>query len=107
MTDSGLHKCSVCGKEVELEGGLHIWATKNPDKFRCEECRAAGKFANGKGGAPATKKSSSAGTAKKAIEAKMFRQAFDELMAEFKDDFDTVSPFMGGWVSTLVINRSK
>ena len=31
-------KCAECGKEVEFDGGLAVWASKNPDKVRCEEC---------------------------------------------------------------------
>lgn len=104
--------CCDCGKEVELEGGLLGWAKKNPDKFRCPDCQSK-RYANGK--APTSKKADgkSAGaskkefTPKKEINAALFRQAFDELRAEFADVAEEVAPYMGGWVSTIVINRSK
>ena len=37
----------------------------------------------------------------------MFRKAYDELKAEFADELDSVKEYLGGWTSTLVINRSK
>ena len=45
--------------------------------------------------------------AKKPIDATMFRKAYDELKAEFADELDSVKEYLGGWTSTLVINRSK
>ena len=45
--------------------------------------------------------------AKKPIDATMFRKAYDELRAEFADELDSVKEYLGGWTSTLVINRSK
>lgn len=99
--------CTDCGKEVEYEGGLAMWAKKNPDKVRCAEC--FDKFKK----APAAKKSTGktesgySSSQKKSIDAKMFKQAFDELRAEFADDLDAVKEYLGGWTSTLVINRSK
>lgn len=117
MTDNNAKEkvpCCDCGKEVELEGGLLGWAKKNPDKFRCPDCQTK-RYANGK--APAGKNSGASKTAtasakkeftpKKEINATLFRQAFDELRAEFADVAEEVAPYMGGWVSTIVINRSK
>lgn len=103
--------CIDCGKEVEYEGGLAMWAKKNPDKVRCADC--FDKYKNGAAKkAPAAKKStgkteSGYSSQKKPIDAKMFKQAFDELRAEFADDLDAVKEYLGGWTSTLVINRSK
>lgn len=102
-------KCAECGKEVEFDGGLAVWAAKNPDKVRCEECHNK-KFAK-KTGATATKKEfkpkEGSAPTKKPIEASMFRKAYDELRAEFADELDSVKEYLGGWTSTLVINRSK
>lgn len=101
-------KCAECGKEVEFDGGLAVWASKNPDKVRCEECHNA-KFAK-KGGASSAKKefkSKAEAPAKKPIDAAMFRKAYDELRAEFADELENVKDYLGGWTSTLVINRSK
>ena len=107
--------CIDCGKEVEYEGGLAGWAKKNPDKVRCKECFDKHKSGYAKKGtasttakAPAKGSGKSAETSgKKPIDAKMFKQAFDELRAEFADDLDSVKDYLGGWTSTLVINRSK
>lgn len=105
--------CIDCGKEVEYEGGLAGWAKKNPDKVRCKECFEKHKSGYAKKGnatttkAPAKKSEGGCTCQKKSIEAKMFKQAFDELRAEFADDLDSVKDYLGGWTSTLVINRSK
>ena len=103
-------KCAECGKEVEFDGGLAVWASKNPDKVRCEECRNK-KFAKKSGTAASTKKEfksrDAQAPAKKPIDAAMFRKAYDELRAEFADELDSVKEYLGGWTSTLVINRSK
>ena len=51
MTEKEKVACAECGAEVELEGGLLVWAKKNPDKFRCPECQKkkyANKIAEGK-----------------------------------------------------------
>ena len=106
--------CIDCGKEVEYEGGLAGWAKKNPDKVRCKECFDKHKSGYAKKGtastttkAPAKKSEGGCTCQKKPIDAKMFKQAFDELRAEFADDLDSVKDYLGGWTSTLVINRSK
>ena len=103
-------KCIDCGKDVEYEGGLAGWAKKNPDKVRCKECFDKHKSGYAKKSpttakAPAQTKTCSC--FKKDISASMFKQAFDELRAEFADDLDSVKDYLGGWTSTLVINRSK
>lgn len=105
--------CIDCGKEVEYEGGLAGWAKKNPDKVRCKECFDKHKSGYAKKGTTSTTAKKTPAKAdgctcqKKAIDAKMFKQAFDELRAEFADDLDSVKDYLGGWTSTLVINRSK
>ena len=102
-------KCAECGKEVEFDGGLAVWASKNPDKVRCEECHNK-KFAKKGGtttGAKKEFKSKAEAPVKKPIDASMFRKAYDELKAEFADELDSVKEYLGGWTSTLVINRSK
>ena len=102
-------KCAECGKEVEFDGGLAVWASKNPDNVRCEECHNK-KFAKKGGATTGVKKEfkpKSEASAKKPIDAAMFRKAYDELKAEFADELDSVKEYLGGWTSTLVINRSK
>lgn len=102
-------KCAECGKEVEFDGGLAVWASKNPNKVRCEECHNK-KFAK-KGetttGAKKEFKPKAEAPVKKPIDAAMFRKAYDELRAEFTDELENVKDYLGGWTSTLVINRSK
>lgn len=103
-------KCAECGKEVEFDGGLAVWASKNPDKVRCEECHNK-KFAKKDGATTGAKKKFDPKCAetsgKKTIDATMFRKAYDELRAEFADELENVKDYLGGWTSTLVINRSK
>ena len=101
-------KCAECGKEVEFDGGLAVWASKNPEKVRCEECHNKKFAGKAKPGAPKKEfKPTASATPKKPIDAAMFRKAFDELRAEFADELDEVKEYLGGWTSTLVINRSK
>lgn len=102
-------KCAECGKEVEFDGGLAVWASKNPEKVRCEECHNKKFAGKAKAGSAPKKefKPAAAATPKKPIDAAMFRKAFDELRAEFADELDDVKEYLGGWTSTLVINRSK
>jgi len=115
MADTEKFTCIDCGKEVEYEGGLAGWAKKNPDKVRCKECFEKHKSSYAKRGtstsgtakAPAKKSEGGCTCQKKPVEAKMFKQAFDELRAEFADELDSVKDYLGGWTSTLVINRSK
>lgn len=102
-------KCTECGKEVEFDGGLAVWALKNPDKIRCEECHNK-KFAKKGGAITGVKKEfkpKAETPVKKTIDAAMFRKAYDELRAEFADELENVKDYLGGWTSTLVINRSK
>lgn len=110
MADTEKFTCIDCGKEVEYEGGLAMWAKNNPDKVRCKDCFDKHKSSYAKK-SPAKGTGKSAETSgksnKKEIDAKMFKQAFDELRAEFADDLDSVKDYLGGWTSTLVINRSK
>ena len=82
-----IRKCEACGKEFEARGE---WQKV------CLDCFKAGH---------APKPESKA--AKKPIDATMFRKAYDELKAEFADELDSVKEYLGGWTSTLVINRSK
>lgn len=98
-------KCSVCGKEVEYDGGLAVWASKNPDKVTCPECHAKKK----EGAAAKAKEVGASKTAysKPALTAKQFKKVYDEFKAEFADIMDEVSPFLGGWVSTVILNSVK
>lgn len=111
MADTEKFTCIDCGKEVEYEGGLAMWAKNNPDKVRCKDCFDKHKSSYAKKspakGAGKDQQENKIKSSKKEIDAKMFKQAFDELRAEFADDLDSVKDYLGGWTSTLVINRSK
>lgn len=98
-------KCAVCGKDYEVDPKWEAWLAKNPEKAQCNDCRKAA-FEK-KDTKPAAK--ASGGFTKKSgkITAKMLRQAYDEVKAEFADCLDEVMPFVGGWTSTIAINNSK
>lgn len=93
-------KCEACGKEFEARGE---WQKV------CIDCFKAGHApkAESKSTKREFKPKSEAQTPKKTIDAAMFRKAYDELRAEFADELDAVKDYLGGWTSTLVINRSK
>lgn len=107
MADKGVVKCANCGKEVELEGGLYVWATKNPDKYKCSDCMASKTKSSGAAKKSTAKAKEDTRVPASEIKAEMFRKAYDEIMAAFSDIAEEVSPFVGGWVSTVVINRTK
>ena len=37
----------------------------------------------------------------------MFRDAYEEIKEQFEDILPEVKDFIGGWVSTIVINRMR
>jgi len=92
--------CEKCGKEFEARGS---WQKV------CLDCYKAGGTATAKAAttskASTTKASST--TTKGVVSAEMFRKAYDELVAEFSDIHEDVKEYLGGWTSTIVINRSK
>lgn len=88
--------CEKCGKEFEARGD---WQKV------CLDCYKAGTKAEKK---PAATTSSKSNYTKKAeVNAELFRKAYDELVAEFSDILPDVKEYLGGWTSTIVINRSK
>lgn len=108
--------CAECGAEVELEGGLLVWAKKNPDKFRCPECQkkkyankiAEGKASNAKSFSKKSETSQSKGSfSKSPVTAKLLRQCYDEVVAEFADIIEDVRPLLGGWTTTIALSKTK
>lgn len=109
--------CAECGAEVELDGGLLVWAKKNPDKFRCPECQKkkyANKISEGKANNAKTfaKKSEATSFAKSSfnktpVTAKLLRQSYDEVVAEFADIIEEVRPLLGGWTTTIALSKTK
>lgn len=104
--------CAKCGKEFELDEKWKTFAEKYPDRLTCTSCKKGGskpyqaKQAEAPASASAYPKKA-ASTGKKEVSAQLFRQAYDELKAEFSDVLPEVKEYLGGWTSTIVINRSK
>lgn len=98
--------CAKCGKEFDLDEKWKGFAEKYPDRVTCKECKDGGSSAPKKSSSTQSK-SGGYSKQKTEITAKMFKQAYDELVAEFKDVLPDVVEYLGGWTSTLVINRSK
>lgn len=92
-----MKKCEACGKEFEARG---TWQKV------CLDCFKAGHAPKPESKA-AKKESNPKAPVRKPIDAAMFRKAYDELKAEFADELDSVKEYLGGWTSTLVINRSR
>lgn len=105
--------CTVCNKDFEMDDKWKGFVEKYPDRVKCPDCMKGGTSK----GASKTSSSSSKVTTSKAtqaqkegkqpVNAEMFKRAYDELLAEFADIKDDVASYLGGWVSTIVINRSK
>lgn len=105
MSDKITVKCSKCGKDYEVDEKLASWCEKNNKPLVCQDC-----FKSGGTTKKAPAKSSNTSTAKTSkadVSAAMFRKAYDELVAEFSDIKEEVAPYLGGWASTIVINRSR
>lgn len=99
--------CSKCGKDFDLDEKWKGFAEKYPDRVTCKDCKS-----------PSTKKTETSSTSKPAytksasstkapVSAEMFVKAYDELVAAFADRKDEVKEYLGGWASTIVINRSR
>lgn len=105
--------CAECGKEFDLDKKWQPFANKYPERVKCPSCKKGGGKSVAKAVSNTAKPSKSnyskptSATGKKQIDATMFKQAYDELVAEFGDNLDEVKEYLGGWTSTLVINRSK
>lgn len=111
--------CSVCGKQFDMPDKWQVFVEKYPERVKCNDCKNGKvvkkeeiskeapksqyekKYARSEG----FKKGSSTG--KKEVTAQLFREAYNELIEEFSDIKKDVEPYLGGWVSTIVINRSK
>ena len=107
--------CAKCGKEFALDEKWKGFAEKYPERLTCTNCKDGAKK-DVVTAYKATEKPTSyrikAETYKKGptsseVNAEMFRRAYDELTAEFSDILPQVKEYLGGWTSTIVINRSK
>ena len=107
--------CAKCGKEFALDEKWKGFADKYPERLTCSNCKdgakkdvataykSTAKPASYKAKANVHKQSSALSGAN----AEMFRKAYDELTAEFSDILPEVKEYLGGWTSTIVINRSR
>lgn len=104
-------QCSKCKESFELDDKWKAFAEKYPERVTCSSCKngvtksASTAYKNTtKVTTTSTSKSISS---KESVSATLFRKAYDELVAEFSDVLPDVKEYLGGWTSTIVINRSK
>lgn len=91
--------CEKCGKEFDAKGD---WQKV------CIDCYKAGATASKR--TTSSKASGvSAETKGKAevMTAELFRKKYDEIVAEFVDVIEDVKPYLGGWVTSLVLDSTK
>ena len=104
-------QCSKCKETFELDDKWKAFAEKYPERVTCQSCKnGATKSATTayKNTSKSTSTSASKSTGSKGqVSADMFRKAYDELVAEFSDVLPDVKEYLGGWTSTIVINRSR
>lgn len=98
--------CSVCGKEILVDENLIKWSEATGNALKCNDCFKKSSTAK-KAPAKTSGTTTTAKTPKAEVSAAMFRKAYDELVAEFSDIKEEVAPYLGGWASTVVINRSR
>ena len=107
--------CAKCGKEFELDEKWQGFAEKYPERVTCFECKSGAKknvvtaYKNTpkKTSPNSYKKATSSINTDKKVNAEMFRDAYEEIKEQFKDVLPEVKDFIGGWVSTIVINRMR
>jgi uncharacterized protein YlaI len=98
-------KCTVCGKEYEIQDGTPSakFVEEHPERAKCYDCFKAG----GTDKAKATKAASPSKSADKkgAITADVLRQSYDEVVAAFADVLDDVKDYLGGWTTTVALSK--
>ena len=100
-------KCTVCGKEYEIQDGTPSakFVEEHPERAKCYDCFKAGgtdKAAAAKAAkAPAKAAASKSGT----ITAEVLRQSYDEVTAAFADVIDDVKDYLGGWTTTVALSK--
>jgi hypothetical protein len=104
-------QCSKCKETFELDEKWKAFAEKYPERVTCPSCKngatksATTAYKNTSKVTTSSKSKSTSG--KEPVSAALFRKAYDELVAEFSDILPDVKDYLGGWTSTIVINRSK
>lgn len=92
--------CTICGKEFEAKGDwqkvcIDCYKANPPEKSKAAKAKAS------------SGTSSASKASKVIVEPALFRKVYDEMIAEFSDIKDDVKDYLGGWVSTVVIQRSR
>lgn len=100
-------KCTVCGKEYEIQDGTPSakFVEEHPERAKCYDCFKAG--GSDKAAATKTAKGSTSKTvaAKAQITAEVLRQSYDEVIAAFADVLDDVKEYLGGWTTTIALSK--
>lgn len=99
--------CAKCGKEFEADEKLVKWMDDVKGERICSECFSKAKSSTSK--SEKAKATTPSKTAKSStdISPEEFRKVYDEFVASFADIMEDVKPLLGGWVSTVLINRHK
>lgn len=108
-------QCYKCKKNFELDEKWKGFAKKYPERITCPECKSGAKkdVATAYKNTPkkttpnSYKKAASSTSTDKKVNAEMFREAYEEIKEQFEDVLPEVKDFIGGWVSTIVINRMR
>lgn len=105
-------QCSKCKENFELDDKWKVFAEKYPERVTCPSCKNGGTKSASTAYKNTTKATTSSSTSKsiggkEPVSAALFRKAYDELVAEFSDVLPDVKEYLGGWTSTIVINRSR
>lgn len=103
-------QCSKCKKSFELDEKWKSFAEKYPERVTCQGCKDNSTKSVStayKNTVKSTTQTTTSKSGKEAVSAAMFRRAYDELTAEFSDILPDVKEYLGGWTSTIVINRSR
>ena len=90
--------CEKCGKEFEAKGE---WQKV------CIDCYKAGATIKKTTSRKGSGVSAEVDNSTKAMTAELFRKKYDEIVAEFSDVIEDVKPYLGGWVTSLVLDSQK
>lgn len=106
--------CAKCGQEITLDDKWKTFAEKFPERVTCMGCKDSAKknittaYKNtAKPTNPYKKTAEQSNSSDKKVSAEMFRKAYDEIVAEFSDILPDVKDYIGGWTSTIIINRLR
>lgn len=99
-------KCTVCGKEYEIQDGTPSakFVEEHPERAKCYDCFKAG-GANKTEATKVAKTSKAPAVAKSPITAEILRQSYDEVVAAFADVIDDVKDYLGGWTTTVALSK--